>query len=921
MALRFSGQASRHRSGETSHPSPPPNYRSRAVQFRLLAVVFAAMTAVVLLDRWIASRDGAGESQSSSRAPLPAGESRSAAPLGKPNSRQDDLSPKDDVDLACQQGWKAVYTSLRDDEKSLLFQAFRNARLSQPLPPSLRMGLSELLASAQAAWDGYVKRARSAVEIDTRDRDDAERRRWLEVIQQADRRWRQSLRPLEAIQEPSPADGGATEISSLERRRLDQIQSWLDEMALDEVRDDTVYRHAEKEIWFRLVDRLQQPSTTQSAPTPTVDYAPLHRQSDAYRGRKVRVRGVTELAYRVPAPTNAFGVREYYVFWLRPQSGASRPIIVYALELPTGFPWSESGASARAQAARPSRRSAAPRAEVSFTGYYFKRLAYRSAKGIATAPLIVSLRPEWRPGEEASPATASSEPSPIVLVAMAAFLAALAVWGIGWKTRKVRRSASAALWLSVVLAAGASPAAQPSPSAKLPWEAGADQPSRSARTFLPEIDDADVNAIGEGEALSDRERSIVYRLLLRIPKIGVGRLERAARDWPLPEDDKQAEASGPQPLDAFRLAGRVLRVEEKSLSREEAERFEFQRYYMVVIAGEGESPPVTVFARVVPSAWKKNVDLDEPASAVALYLKRAVLEGRSTTVFVADRIAWFPTQISPSRGVERDHLLLAKHGFDVGLLDQLPSANGRAIGAGDGECFTRLLAAASRMTAGETSAVARKTVDVPDLLSEPESHHGRLYSLRVKARRITRVLAESEELQHTLGSSHYYQIDGFLPLGDQSIRLADRKPSGESPAFGSADQGDEPIYQGQFPVTVCVTSVADSLLPGDEQSRQLNQMVRADAFFVKLWAYRSRYLEQASPGRLQLSPLFVARTCAVDERPPAKRRPYGALLVGLVLAGIVVASFAAWRTQRNDRRRSAQRRLGDHSLGPWPPGV
>ena len=62
-----------------------------------------------------------------------------------------------------------------------------------------------------------------------------------------------------------------------------------------------------------------------------VAYLQLYKQSADYRGKMVTVKGTVRLAYRVAAPANYLGVKEYCVYWLYPAGGPDSPLIVYAL--------------------------------------------------------------------------------------------------------------------------------------------------------------------------------------------------------------------------------------------------------------------------------------------------------------------------------------------------------------------------------------------------------------------------------------------------------------------------------------------------------------------------------------------------------------------------------------------------------------
>jgi hypothetical protein len=95
------------------------------------------------------------------------------------------------------------------------------------------------------------------------------------------------------------------------------------------------------------------------------------------------------LAYRIGAPANNNGITGYYVYWLNPAGGPDRPIVIYALETPPGFP---------ALADKDLGQQATELNEsVEVTGYFFKNWAYQAQDHTRLAPLLLAKAPVWRP--------------------------------------------------------------------------------------------------------------------------------------------------------------------------------------------------------------------------------------------------------------------------------------------------------------------------------------------------------------------------------------------------------------------------------------------------------------------------------------------------------------------------------------------
>jgi hypothetical protein len=183
----------------------------------------------------------------------------------------------------------------------------------------------------------------------------------------------------------APVDG--REWKENELRVLADVQAYVDECDLAAVRDDMAWQPEEGLAWFRTLERLQDADTAElaSATVGEVKHVQLFRQSREYRGKVVTVRGTARLGYRVVAPRNDLDVPAYHVFWLRPDDDSNSPIAVYALEVPVDFP------------ALTESRQTSLREQVEITGYFFKRLLYRSHNGPSVAPLIVARSIHWLP--------------------------------------------------------------------------------------------------------------------------------------------------------------------------------------------------------------------------------------------------------------------------------------------------------------------------------------------------------------------------------------------------------------------------------------------------------------------------------------------------------------------------------------------
>jgi hypothetical protein len=201
---------------------------------------------------------------------------------------------------------------------------------------------------------------------------------------------------------------------------------------LRSVRDDTVFRPQESDGWFHLFALLEHTSNQAlvDASAGPVSYLQLAQQPSAYRGRVVTIHGIVRAAKHVVAPRNAFGVQGYYQLWLQPDVASDELLVLYAVALPDDFPLGDQTETS-----------------CTATGIFFKRWAYQSRGGIATAPLVIAKTVDWQPPAP----TIQPPPAPplaeqlLIAGAAALILAVLALAFVvrrSWGTSSRRRSDS-----------------------------------------------------------------------------------------------------------------------------------------------------------------------------------------------------------------------------------------------------------------------------------------------------------------------------------------------------------------------------------------------------------------------------------------------------------------------------------------------
>jgi hypothetical protein len=273
-------------------------------------------------------------------------------------------------------------------------------------------------------------------------------------------------------------------------------------------------------------------------------------------------------------------------------------------------------------------------------------------------------------------------------------------------------------------------------------------------------------------------------------------------------------------------------------------------------------------------------------------------------VFAAERIAWLPDRPDPDVGITADQVLLADQGVDAGLYDAIRSNNGKALLSADRECFFQMLAAVARLEPDPLFGQTTRRFDLPTLLSQPETRQFQLRTFRGVVRRVQKILVEEEDLRLRFGIDHYYQLDVFVDLGDQELRIVQGR-----------DASKAALFRNRYLVPCCVLR----LPPGLPEREDLSQQVDIAGFFFKLWAFKSDYVQAIDTSQRQLGPLFIATTPRLVEPPPIYDPFWGWVTGVTILCVLVGVFFAVWRTSRKDReiaKAARHRRLSTETLIP-----
>lgn len=303
------------------------------------------------------------------------------------------LEATDPVSHAQADGWSAFFEQASRDEHDLVAKALLYATGKKVFDFDDATAWNELLEKMEGFWQGYRLNAMKALEAPQAEATDAgpplgekEKQVWIGVLDKVQENWRADRAILAKL-----AQAGDLQFSDEQQHRLRLWQLRWERLGLAAIKDDTVHRPQEGDAWFRLFAVLKETPQDRldKQPAEHVNYVQLYKETDEYRGKLVRFRGRIMQAKRIKATQNVYGIEQQYLIWIKPEDGPKTPVVVYALEMPKGFPTLD----------KPTLDGdyTKLREDVTITGYLFKRWAYRAQEGTHTAPLVLTKAPHWVP--------------------------------------------------------------------------------------------------------------------------------------------------------------------------------------------------------------------------------------------------------------------------------------------------------------------------------------------------------------------------------------------------------------------------------------------------------------------------------------------------------------------------------------------
>jgi len=236
----------------------------------------------------------------------------------------------------------------------------------------------------------------------------------------------------QAPQQTSPAGDAVAPSDDVPDSRVEYYPGVRTDL-LGEVRDGTTWHYssepqaADHQLWFNLFDllnRSDEEALRQSNPLE-VTFAQLYRQPRTHRGRLIHFKGQVRRAEWWKAPENEEGLTGYWRLWI---AFNGQTTVVYALELPEGFPTGNDIS-----------------APVDVVGFFYKLRAYtfpsedsegHSITALNVAPMILARTVRW------TPPAAPQQAQPVALWIWIVGVAACAALAVAISVGVWRRSLS-----------------------------------------------------------------------------------------------------------------------------------------------------------------------------------------------------------------------------------------------------------------------------------------------------------------------------------------------------------------------------------------------------------------------------------------------------------------------------------------------
>ncbi len=348
---------------------PPPNYNSRPIKLKLMALVALLLGTMVLMQKvgdpkfWEqlfppevtkirldddlseTKAEGLASDQDSGEETGDGSSDAASKPADKqsPQSRSGDseravlenevltakkLGDRITIPDAAAEFWKTSVSKMSTRQQQELFGLLKRIRYRQPIPDDERPALVKIFQVIQSQQKKFHRDMLDRLPILTDG--SSEKADLMNRLYESEQFWEQKIQP--AFQ-AGLADDAITE---QQEQDLFELQLLLDPVIYRSIQDrSSIGWNGDTAGWLRMWERVIASDWENSAPATHLQ---LSSQPDFYRGQPVDIAGWIRTIRKRSLQDSQIGVPHYYEMWLRPADSNVAPYCVYVLQLPDGFP-------------------------------------------------------------------------------------------------------------------------------------------------------------------------------------------------------------------------------------------------------------------------------------------------------------------------------------------------------------------------------------------------------------------------------------------------------------------------------------------------------------------------------------------------------------------------------------------------------
>jgi len=698
----------------------------------------------------------------------------------------------------------------------------------------------------------------------------------------------------------------------------------LDRRLLKSVRDASPWRPVERPTLLRTLQRAVNVNRSIEAISPNlqsllkVEVPLLTKQANDLRGRLVRLRGrpISNVT-TTEANSETWGNFAYDVLWIYPDDNSQQPVCIYAIKSPAndslgdrdvhrGISSSPAGGWPTLKAEQIGKINANS-ASVEVTGFFVKRLAFASPRGVDIAPVLIVSHSRWvdddqqdrpvdRPVDHPAGNQTGSRTEPSASID---FLSKSGTPVTPWREPGIHRSQLRLL--NEVLA-------QPIQMISEDVLSVLTEPTWNTNQLGNQLDDEP----GKSTEKASDKFGPVLQVLYQLPrlqkplmgaiesnkKVGSAQLMRQAGialEWlPIPLNERQAIAIGHR--EVYRIKVQPITTAGASSTQVTDEALSS--------TDDNTKPFIYAFVNRIPSHWKKPPSdgnkIWQPVMLEGLMLDSQMLDSESTgnQVMLCDAPNWSwrwadmsdlmnpepmalatgvgtatvsqaapaasadgsgkagghgelsalnPIELSIQPSISIDWQQLGAAGWDLSGVRFIQSMRGKPIAAEEATAFYSLIDAADRMSASPRQEILSTISPFEALQGGPSSVLGRV-AAKVRIIRVTRIDVPEESNRRNLDGNEFYELDGLADIGNRVIQLK------------SPDGSGDIRFAGRFPMTLVTKNVPDWLLNNsiDSKSQMSSEQnlqqgvwypsvnVDIEGIFYRLWSYSTGQTSKAS---------------------------------------------------------------------------